>query len=118
MPELFVSVVLIDWHSDGALSRRQPGAMRHGSGPMVGSRKVSQRTEVTSTPHAPVVPKCFKPWPPGSPLTTANVKWPAQLVPFWFQNWMPARLVVATDEYSSSSGAFNSLESMLPVASD
>jgi hypothetical protein len=41
----------VSLHADGALSRRQPGAAKHGLGEIVGSRNWSLRTEVSSTPH-------------------------------------------------------------------
>ena len=113
-----MSLVPAVWHADGALSRRQPGDAKHGLGPMAGSMKVSQRTEVSSMPQLPAPLLCFRPKAPGMPLVTVRVKFPAQLVPFMFQNWIPAPLVVPGEPYACSLGAFSSLESRLPVASD
>ena len=112
-----VSSVATSWHSDGALSRRQPGERLHV--PKVGSRNVSHLTEVSSTPQvlAALIPLCLIPPAPAT-ILTASEKWPAQLVPFKFQNWIPARLVVPPWPYAPSSGAFSSLERRLPVASD
>src|SRR5207244_7509348 len=116
MPWLLASAVLTGWHDDGALSRRQPGAPRQGSGRIVGSLKVSQRTEVSSTPQPPLPPWCLIPKPGAG--VAATLKWPAHPVPFMFQNCGLTTAVVPGAATLSSSGAFNSLESRLPVASD
>ena len=118
MAALLMSFVPAVWHSDGALSRRQPGDAKHGSGPIVGSANVSQRTAVSSTPQLPAPLLCFRPCAPGSPFVTVRLKWPLQDAPFWSQNAIPAGLVVPGAEYSCSAGGFSSLERRLPVASD
>ena len=91
---LLTSSVPAETHADGALSRRHPGDPKHGFGPMVGSMNLSQRTDVSSMPQFPAPLLCFRPSAPGRPLVTVTLKSPAQLVPFMFQNWMPAVLVV------------------------
>src|SRR5216684_6700914 len=109
-----VSSVLTCWHSDGALSRRHPGDTLQV--PRLGSRNVSHLTEVSSTPQvlAALMPPCLTPPTPATMLT-AKLKWPAQLVEFIFQNWMPAVFVVPPALYMPSSGALSSLERRLPV---
>src|SRR5260370_24198615 len=117
---LLVMTPGVSWHSDGALSRAQPGELKHGFGVIPGSLKVSNRTDVSSTPHWLSLfrgPFSAIPLPAGVD-TIASVKSPAQLVPFRFWNCGLARLVVPGDEYSCSSGGFSSLESRLPLASD
>src|SRR5713101_538625 len=127
----------VSWHSDGALSRRQPGAARQGLGAIVESRNRSSRTEVTSTPHllfllrVSVTPE-WQPagvcgersvqagprvivWPAAAFVT---LKCPAQFAPFMSQNCGFATDVLAGAAQFSSSGAFSSLDSRLPVASD
>src|SRR5712671_3020840 len=116
IPWLLASAVLTAWHEDGALSRRHPGEPRHGSGRIVGSLKVSQRTEVSSTPQLPLPPWCLMPKPGAG--VAATLKWPAQPVLFMSQNCGFATADVPTAAVLSSSGAFSSLESKLPVASD
>src|SRR6266576_6957643 len=58
-----VTVLGVRWQEDGALSRRQPGAAKHGFGETVGSMNRSYRTEVTSTPHL-----LFRPWVAVTPV--------------------------------------------------
>src|SRR5712692_9384388 len=91
---LLMSAVPAETHADGPLSRRHPGDAKHGSGPMVGSANVSQRTEVSSMPQFPAPLLCFRPSAPGRPLVTVTLKSPAQLVLFMFQNSRLETLVV------------------------
>src|SRR5512142_3208540 len=99
------------WHSEGALSRRQPGVARQEAGVMVGSRNWSLRTEVSSTPQRLLRPlvSVTPEWQPAGleglrlvhvgprvmvwPAPLDTEKCPVQLAPFWSQNCGSATLV-------------------------
>src|SRR6266850_494484 len=142
-PELPTTGFGVSWHADGALSRRQPLPVAHRlvrPDVMFVSRNRSSRTDVTSTPHrllrlwtslTPVWQPGGDCTPPGfemlvhaGPVTIVwaaefvTVKCPAQFVKFMSQNWgLAAEPLPGADE-ACSSGAFSSLESRLPLASD
>src|SRR5215472_8264130 len=111
------SSVVTDWQADGALSRRQPGEVKQGSGPIVGSRNVSQRTDVSWTPQVVEgLTPCLTPNP--ATMLTVRLKLPEQPAPFWSQNWMPAPAPLAAPApLRPSLGAFSSFESRLLLAS-
>src|SRR5258708_14625582 len=117
---LLVMTPGVSWHSDGALSRAQPGELKHGFGVMPGSLKVSNRTDVSSTPHWLSLfrgPFSAIPLPVGVE-TIASVKSPAQLVPFGFQNCGLASDVWPASLSSCPSAAWTPWDGMRAVAAD
>src|SRR5205809_3015254 len=116
IPWLLASAVLIALQADGALSRRQPGAAKHGLGPMLGSTNWSYLTDVSSMPQLPAPPWCFIAKPGAG--VTSRLKEPAQPTPFMFQNCLAAIAVVPGAVALSSSGGLSSFESRLPLESD
>src|SRR5258708_6056709 len=113
------SKVATEVQAEGALSRRHPGEPQHSCADvpvMTGSLKVSQRTEVSSTPQPPPPAPCFMPCPPG-PLTGAAMNVPSQ--PPGCQKGAaaagcPGGPAAPGADHNSSLGDFNSFDTSPP----